>query len=321
MISPRLYRAILLYAQLSGGLVAGALAASPPTFGLLTNTTVDGDGIFFSQVVAEDASAVLPRIRLSDAPAFGQAIFLTRTQIIAALEKAESELICTNWTGAERVRVTRHSRAFTEAEVKEQLTALLQRDYVREKGELELRFTRPWHPVAIPGEPYTLRILDLPTLGVSASFITRFELSTTREVIGTWQVAAQAKVWREIWVARSTLRRDQLLSEADVSRERRDVLGLRDTPLALTDPDGVLEIAESIPAGAPIYARSVRLRPVVRRGQLVEAQFQDGTVTIALKVEVMENGAPGQTVRVRNVQSKREFRGKVQNEQTILVSL
>ena len=43
-------------------------------------------------------------------------------------------------------------------------------------------------------------------------------------------------------------------------------------------------------------------------------------MTISLKVEVLEEGAVGQSVRVRNPVSKREFRGKVQNEQTILVS-
>ena len=65
----------------------------------------------------------------------------------------------------------------------------------------------------------------------------------------------------------------------------------------------------------------MRLRPVLHRGQIVEALVRDGTLTVSLKVEVLENGLPGQIVRVRNVQSRREFRGKVQNEQTIIVSL
>jgi flagella basal body P-ring formation protein FlgA len=38
-------------------------------------------------------------------------------------------------------------------------------------------------------------------------------------------------------------------------------------------------------------------------------------------VEALENGAPGQTVRVRNLATRKEFRGKVRDEQTILVSL
>ena len=33
------------------------------------------------------------------------------------------------------------------------LTAALQRDYVKDLGELELRFARPWTPVTVPDEP------------------------------------------------------------------------------------------------------------------------------------------------------------------------
>jgi flagella basal body P-ring formation protein FlgA len=291
------------------------------TLTLLPNTQVDSEGIFLSQVVAPNPDFALPRTRLGDAPALGQAAILTRAQILTVMQKAPSELSFTNWAGAERVRIIRLSRTLKEAELKEQLTAVLQRDQVRDRGELELRLVRAWSPVLIPDEPFTLKILDLPTAGVSGSFIVRFELATGHETIGSWQMPLAAKIWRDAWVARSALKRDQLFTEADVVRERRDLLSLRDALFSMAQPDATVEIAESVPAGAPIYARSVRLRPVVHRGQIVEAQVTDGTMMISLKVEVLENGAPGQLVRVRNSQTKREFRGKVQNEQTILVSL
>ena len=262
-----------------------------------------------------------PRIRLADAPLFGHALQLSRAQIAEQAEKASPELASTVWTGAERVRVTRRSRSLLEAELKEQVTALLQREQVRDKGELELRLTRPWTPVLIPDEVYTLKILDLPTTGVSPNFILRFELDTARETIGAWQMSLQARVYREVWVARSALQRGTPFPEAEVAKERRDVLGWREPLLPMTAPDATAEIAEGVAAGAPLYARSVRLRPMVLRGQVVEALVNDGAISISLKVEALENGSAGQWVRVRNLQSKREFRGKVQNEQTILVQL
>jgi flagellar basal body P-ring formation protein FlgA len=178
---------------------------------------------------------------------------------------------------------------------------------------------RVWRPVLLPDEPLTLKVIELPNAGVSASFIVRFQLSTAREVLGTWQMPLQAKIWRDVWVAKSPLRSGQLLADADIGRERRDVLGLRD--LLPEEPRENLELVESVSAGTPLTSRSVRPKPVVHRGQMVDAQVQDGTLLISLRVEVLENGAPGQNIRVRNVQSRREFRGKVINEQTILVSL
>ena len=71
----------------------------------------------------------------------------------------------------------------------------------------------------------------------------------------------------------------------------------------------------------PLTTRSFRVRPLIFRGQTLEALVTDGALQITTKVEALEDGLPGQFVRVRNPQSRREFRGKVQNENTILVQL
>jgi flagella basal body P-ring formation protein FlgA len=42
---------------------------------------------------------------------------------------------------------------------------------------------------------------------------------------------------------------------------------------------------------------------------------------ITLKVEALEDGAAGQVIRVRNPISRRDLRGKVLDEQNVLVSL
>jgi flagella basal body P-ring formation protein FlgA len=65
----------------------------------------------------------------------------------------------------------------------------------------------------------------------------------------------------------------------------------------------------------------MRLKPVLSRGQLADAIIRDGAMIISLKVEVLEEGVPGQVVRVRNPQSRRELRGKVLDEQTIAIAL
>ena len=70
-----------------------------------------------------------------------------------------------------------------------------------------------------------------------------------------------------------------------------------------------------------LSSRSLRLRPIVHRGKVADAIVSDGMLTLSVKVEILEDGLPGQTIRVRNLKSKREFRGKVQNEETIYVTL
>jgi len=321
--SPRLaarsFAFLILYACLGGGFAFCLPAIEPSSLQLRPAAQVDSTGIFLEQIVA--SATTLPALRLCDAPEFGKATVLDRARVEELLRRAGADIAVTNWTGAEAVQVSRLSRAFTESAMLELLTTVLRRDYVKDRGELELRLTRPWKEVALPAEPLTLKILELPTAGVTPMFITRFELCTAREGLGVWQVSVQAHVWREVWVARSPLRRGEALGDADVARERYDMLVVREAVADFTAGDTTLELAESVPAGAPLRARSLRLRPVVHRGQTVLALLQDGALSITMKVVLLQDGAPGQVVLARNPVSRRDLVGKVLDEQTILIAL
>jgi flagella basal body P-ring formation protein FlgA len=311
---------VFLLALSAGGLTSSCPARELSTILLKTNAVVDSEGIFLAQVIEENPEFALPQVRLADPPTFGQAMVLTRAQIMSAAQKFAPAFVSTNFAGAERVRITRRAQTVNETQIKEMLTAALQRDQVRDKGELELRLVRPWTAITIPDEPFVLNFLDLPANGIGPNMMLRFELRHGRESLGTWQLSGQARIWRETWVARSALRRGQILREADLRKERKDVLILRDT-LSASLIGSSLELTENIQEGAPLLSRSVRMRPSIRRGELVEAILQDGALSVSLRVEVLEDGLPGQLVRIRNPQTKRELRGKVQNEQTILIAL
>lgn len=303
-----------------GFVCLAATASETPGWSLLPAVQVDATGIYLDQVVA-GATPETPHLRLAPAPTAGRAVLFTPTQLNDLLQQTAPELVNTNWSGAKQIRVTRRMRSLAESDLKELLTSALQQDYVKDRGELELRFSRPVLPANVIDEPLTVKILDLPTAGITANFIARFELRAGDEVAGTWQIPVQASIWREVFVAGETLRRGQLVRDANISRERRDLLGLRDFVTDLDVQNPALMIGENITAGMPLSNRSLRLRPVVHRGKVTDAVIRQGGMTIAVKVEVLEDGVPGQSIRVRNLKSKREFRGTVQNEETIYVTL
>jgi flagella basal body P-ring formation protein FlgA len=341
------FSAFLLSALLGGGLQVLAFP-EPAALDLLPAAQVDSAGIFLHQIAKTNRSILpgrtpgergkgrsesgegdlspltsdfAPPVRLTDAPAFGQAVSLSRVRIQELLKASAPELAAADWSGATQVRVTRRARALNERELRELLSATLRKDFVRDKGDLELRLTRPWASVLVPDETLVLKVIDLPATGVSAHFIVRFELFAGQDRLGPWQVVAQGKVMKDILVARTTLKRGDPLRDTEISTERLDVLSLRE-PLdeaALRNPS--LELIESVQAGQPVLARSVRLKPVVLRGQFVDGLVREGALNIALKVEVLADGLPGQTVRVRNPKTKREFYAKVQDEQTVVINL
>lgn len=287
---------------------------------LVAQATVDSQGIFLKNLVAPSYTQPLPTIRLADAPAWGRITILTRSQISELVAKEAPDLAAV-WSGPERVRVIRRNRMLDETEMKQMLTATLQSEHVRERGELELRFARPWTAIQAPDEALTLHVLDLPNSGVTPNFIARCELRAGDEVVGNWQINVNAKIWRDVYAARSALLRGQSLTSADIGLERRDLLSVRDAITSLPADLSSYDIAENLSGGALITARSLKQRPIIRRGKTVDALVQDGKLQIVVKVEALEDGLPGQFVRVRNIKSRREFRGKVQDEQTIAVAL
>jgi flagella basal body P-ring formation protein FlgA len=60
-------------------------------------------------------------------------------------------------------------------------------------------------------------------------------------------------------------------------------------------------------------------RPLVRKGQLIEVAAVEGSHSITKKAMAMENGAEGETVKVRNIDSKKEFSALVVSDARALV--
>ena len=306
-------------ACLCGAFVSSAPAADAQTFQLRATASADSTGIFLNQLF--DTRAPLPALRLGDSPAFGKSSTFTREQVSGLLRDAGSDLVVTNWTGPETIRITRRARTFTEADLVNLLTETIQRDCVKDKGELELRLTRSWAELQVPDEPLALKILEQPSAGIVAASIFRFEIRTAREGLGVWQATVQAHIWREVWVAHSPIKRGESLTTADVIRERRDVLPVRDALADFLAPDAALEFSEPVLSGNLLLARTLKPRAVVHRGQVAQAVLQDGALSITMKVEVLEDGAPGQIIRARNPLTRRDVSGKVVNEQMLLITL
>ncbi|HZQ45653.1 MAG TPA: hypothetical protein VFC07_01470, partial [Verrucomicrobiae bacterium] len=144
-----------------------AAAGEPEAWQLLPQAQVDSSGIFLNQLVVPQATSVvpLPQIRLAAAPNLGQTTSFSREQITELVRKHSSELFTSNWSGATQVRVSRRTRQFIDSDMTDLLTATLQREHIKDRGELELHLTRPWTPISVPDEPLTLKVFDLPVTG------------------------------------------------------------------------------------------------------------------------------------------------------------
>ncbi len=301
----------------SGGFAPSSVAGEAPSFQLNAAVCVSGDGVYLPQLFT--TTEPLPAVKLCAAPVFGKSLTLSRAQVCELLT-ANAADVKTNFSG-DAIKISRRTRTFGESDLLGLLTATLQKGYVKDKGQLELKLAQPWNPLVLPDEPLTLDVQELPLAGVAPGFIARFTLRTADETLGTWTANLRAHVWREVCVASRQLKRGDDMSSDVFARERRDILHVRDNLADIAASDSVLEATESIPVGTVLTARMVKARAVVHRGQRADALVQEGALSIRTRVEVMDDGAPGEVVRVRNTNTKRDLTGKVLDAKTILIPL
>lgn len=187
------------------------------------------------------------------------------------------------------------------------------------KGNLKLSLTRPWQPVKLPAADFAVAITEMPTAGLSGTFFLRVKVSSGREQVGDWQVPLAAQLWQDVWVATSRLDRGQPLSAALVSVQRVDVLRERNPLISAETDPALLDLVTSVAAGRPLTRRDVVARPVIRKGQVVEVVAQNGMLAISMKALALENGATGEQIRLRNLESRREINGEVINENKVQI--
>jgi flagella basal body P-ring formation protein FlgA len=308
---------LLLFLMLA--LASRSVRAEPTKATLRPQVSVQSGGVFTTDLV--DGIPDLPRIRVTNSPPPGATFLVSRELVLGALSASGGGTVPTNWAGPGAARVSRRMRDLDETEVRNGLTAELQRLYARDRGEVEVRLTRPWRTVQIADENYEARLVDRPSQGLSPVLSLRFQLRAGEEILGEWTQPVSLRVWADVHVAAGPVRRGTALGEAELTMERRDILSLRDALPALPAEAGSWEFAESLNPGQHLSRRSLRLSSVVFRGRQIDAVVRSGLMEITTKVEALEDGVPGQTIRVRNVRSRKELRGRVEDENLVVVAL
>lgn len=292
------------------------------TWTLLPQAQVTSAGVFLDQLISGGETNAQLHVRLCDAPAMGRTVQMSIAQLRPLITTAAPAWAGIGWTGAPSVQVSRRMRLLPAQEIIQALADHLRKELVHDESELELRFARPWVATPIADEPYTLRVPDLPISGLTPNFHLRFELVSESETLGTWQTPMEARLWKVVWICQQPLRRGSSVLPTDVAKQRRDVLKLpRDLLPTSLESQEDWQVTENINPGQPVLRRAIQARVVIQKGQMVDAFLKEGPLSISLKAEVLDNGAPGQIIRIRNPNSRREIRAKVINEQTVQLQL
>jgi len=185
-------------------------------------------------------------------------------------------------------------------------------------GELKLQTATLWERILVPAT-YQLTIVDYPGGGLSSAFVVRCKLVANGQALGEFQVPLRAELWREVWLADGRLDRGQTLDRSLVTAQQIDVLREHDMPLTTEIDPTAFDVAQSVAPGRPLTRRDVSERPVIHKGDVVDVIAHQGVFSIRMKAQALENGIKRELIKMRNIESRKDFTAQVVNESEVEV--
>jgi len=209
-------------------------------------------------------------------------------------------------------------RVFTSDDLLTELQTQLA-SYFGLKGDLKLSLNRAWNPIQAPGKDFNFTVTDYPPEGITGSFALKFKIEAAGAEVGEWQVQVRAQLWQSVWVSQGRLERGQALDKTMLNAEKIDVLREKQTYLSdETDPDGY-DVAQGIGPGLPIAKQDVVERPVIHRGDVVDVIASQGMLDIHMKALALEDGGLNGLIKMRNLDSTKQFSAQIINENQVKV--
>ena len=185
------------------------------------------------------------------------------------------------------------------------------------EGELQLELLRTWAAPGRLARQWTVEVAEYPSV-LASSMLARCRVLADGEPAAEYTVTLRAALWRDAWSARQPVAANAPFEASALDTRRVDFLRERDALPATVGDHGFI-FARSIQQNRLLTWRDVSRRPLVRKGELVEVSAIDGMLSVTMKGLAMENGAAGDTVTVRNPDSKKEFAAQVVAENHVQI--
>ena len=209
-------------------------------------------------------------------------------------------------------------KMLTEAE----LIVAIEKDFPRRfpiKGDLKVSLSRPWAPVKLPGPDFFAECIQIAGNSLSSNMGFTLRVVSDGKIVGEWPIQVRVELWQDVWVSTQRIDRGMVLDSSLLTQKRLDVLREFVMPLTVDQDLQGFEVNQTVQSGRPITRREIVEKTVVKKGQLVDAVASEGGLNIRMRAMAVEGGPAGAVIRVRNIDTQKEFVAQVLNENQVQV--
>jgi len=129
------------------------------------------------------------------------------------------------------------------------------------------------------------------------------------------------RIFGETVVSKRALARGAVLHKSDLAVAKRDLSRVNSNYYTSIEQLEGMRLRRSLAQGSILQSSFVKQRHMVKRGELITILAESQGITIRVKGKAMMDGFRGQSIRIRNVRSKRDLQGEVVGPGTVRVNL
>jgi flagella basal body P-ring formation protein FlgA len=186
-------------------------------------------------------------------------------------------------------------------------------------GTLSIETVAPWKTIQVPDSRWKANLTRVSVQGIQPRMTLNFRIVCGDETVGEYQIQITCSVMREVLVSTRRFNRADPVSASDFQIQTRDILDVNGTPVRASAALDGIQTRSPISEGQVLCTRDIEERPLVHKGQVVEAVAVEGKMRIAVKAVAMEDGREGDLINVRNSSSNKDIQAKILNDHTVQV--
>jgi flagellar basal body P-ring formation protein FlgA len=255
--------------------------------------------------------AILQRVEIGEAPIPGQTRYFNRELLQTRLYAGGIDPGSEGWQLPNAITVTTQGQIVPKESILQVVEKALfagisypRADViVRLRGELPDTTVVVGEVTIVPKFPNGIRYRGPTPIVV--------EIKVDNRVVRTMFLAYHVDAVTNVYVAKKPISYHQLLTSEDVSIEKRPVGSL---PLRVVKDTSLLQsfwTRRTLAAGTILTEDMLDIPPVVKRQNQVTITTEIGSIKLSTVGIALQDGRPGDVIRIQNVESKRVIMGRV----------
>lgn len=218
----------------------------------------------------------------------------------------------------DQVQVQRGGQLIETARLLPAIDNFLTSALAKYEGETQIRDYRIGDYLFLDEKvPVQIRIVPAGNVAPGRISLRLEAVAENGRVVQNFTGTVFADVWKTVPCAARVLNRGDILEAGLVGFARKNLAFLprpawdgRNLPLRMTSPVG---------QGQVIMAEAVESIPVVAKGKVLTLIYEGKSLKLTAPVESLEEGGIGNTIKVRNLQSRRIVAARILDAETALV--